>query len=188
MTLIKRLPEKCALSLLRPKVITPALAARDQGEPLGLAARNTRIIPASHIYSEAFVGWQLDAHEEAESFISYMKTNFVHNMIRMAKSDYNIDKSALRWVPTLPWDRIWTDAGVLDYMELGTLWPACALNAHARVQDDGDILYTVPDDDIPPDADRPSSTAPHASSSFADLGQPVRLDARLDAVASTSMG
>lgn len=98
------------------KVATPrALGNPEDG--LG----NIFYVDNNSIVSDSYMFILSENYKESESIISYLKTNFVHYFICLRKIDSSIKPSTFRWVPIVPFDRIWNDEMLFDYFNLNHL-------------------------------------------------------------------
>lgn len=68
--------------------------------------------PGSVCTQTYLVAGPFSSKEEAESVESYLRTRLARFLISLRKPAQHVFSGMYRWVPTQPWDRIWTDAAI----------------------------------------------------------------------------
>lgn len=71
----------------------------------------------NEVSTRSFVHFQFQNESECESFISYLQTSFVKKMVRLKKQTQLVSKSCFEFVPLVPFDRIWTDSQIFEYLK-----------------------------------------------------------------------
>lgn len=96
------------------KVVTPYSAHNDGAtgfDYLGISSPD-------EVCSATYLSFRVDSEKEAQSLMSYLRTPFANLMLAMRKPSVGISKETVRWIPLVPFDRTWTDQGVLDHLGL----------------------------------------------------------------------
>jgi hypothetical protein len=81
-------------------------------------AKDFRIGMPYDVCTETFCGFITQTEDESISLISYLKTNFANKLISIRKIKNHINKETLKWLPSVPLDRIWTNEEICDYFRL----------------------------------------------------------------------
>ena len=68
------------------------------------------------IHSNSYLSFAVATQREAVSLASYLKTDFANRMLAMRKISHNLCADTCKWIPLLPLDRLWDDAGVAVYL------------------------------------------------------------------------
>ena len=95
------------------KVFTPE-AANSGGEGFG----NIFIGEPGSVCSGTYIVFNVNSELESNYLILYLKTKFVDKLLCLRKITHHINSSALKWIPLVPIDRIWTDELLFDYFGL----------------------------------------------------------------------
>lgn len=102
------------ISLNTWKVFTPETATRS-----GKGFSNNFIIGAPYeICTQSFCVFIAHTEDEAKSMISYFKTNFANKLVGIRKIKNHINDFTLKWLPIVPFDRIWTDEQLFKWFKL----------------------------------------------------------------------
>lgn len=103
------------------KVIVTAKQSRTADGCLGLAGDLiVQLLEEDQIASNTFIVWQFSTKEKASSFLSYMQTEFVRQMLSLVKADHVIENFS--FVPKVPLDDPWDNEKVLKYLNLESEW------------------------------------------------------------------
>jgi site-specific DNA-methyltransferase (adenine-specific) len=95
------------------KVCTPRALGRPE-DGLG----NIFYADNNSIVSDSYMFLVTSNKKEADSLISYLKTNFIHFLICIRKIDSTVKPSTFKWVPSVPLDREWNDDLIFEYFNL----------------------------------------------------------------------
>lgn len=79
---------------------------------------NLFIIEPNEYLSDSYISFRVNNIEEANSLISYLKTNFTQLLLSLRKIDHTIKPDTLKWIPIVPFDREWTDELLFQYFNL----------------------------------------------------------------------
>jgi hypothetical protein len=102
------------ISMNTYKVFTPETATRS-----GKGFAKKFIIGAPYeICTQSFCVFIAHTEEEAKSMVSYFKTNFATKLVGIRKIKNHINDFTLKWLPIVPFDRIWTDEQLFKWFKL----------------------------------------------------------------------
>ncbi len=94
------------------KVITARINGRGLHDGLG----HISIAKPDEVYSSSYIGFKVNNQKEAESLVSYLKTEVINDLICLRKSSHGISKHIFNWVPLPPLDRIWRQIDVVRWL------------------------------------------------------------------------
>jgi site-specific DNA-methyltransferase (adenine-specific) len=94
------------------KVITPS--ANGKRPCFG----NIFIGKPNEVYSESYIGFEVKNEIEADSLLSYLKCKTTNFLLALRKNTQNISLKTLKWIPSVPLDRIWSDEQLYEYFNL----------------------------------------------------------------------
>lgn len=94
------------------RVVTPRAATKG-GEGLG----NIFIMNPDECSSDTYLTFPVETLEQAKSLMSYMKTNFFNYFLALRKISQDIKSDTFKWVPSVPFDKMWNDEQLFDYFE-----------------------------------------------------------------------
>jgi len=72
----------------------------------------------NEIYTNSYIGFRAKNKEEAESILSYLKCKLPNHMLGIRKISQHINTDTCKWIPKVPFDRIWNDNDVMEYFGL----------------------------------------------------------------------
>ena len=72
----------------------------------------------SEIASQTYFSLKVNSKSEAESLISYLKTNFANFLLSLRKIDQHISEETLKWIPLPELNKSWTDASIMEHYKL----------------------------------------------------------------------
>jgi site-specific DNA-methyltransferase (adenine-specific) len=72
----------------------------------------------NEVWCGSYVALEVKSKKEAESLISYMDTKFCNFMLGLRKNTQDIKPDTMKWIPLVPFDRIWTDEMLFEYFNL----------------------------------------------------------------------
>jgi hypothetical protein len=72
----------------------------------------------NEVCNQTFNMFVVDSKTEAESLISYLKTNFANKLVGIRKIKNHISKESLSYLPNVPLNKIWTDKDLYNHFEL----------------------------------------------------------------------
>ena len=61
------------------------------------------------IHTGSYISFRVNTEEEAKSLLSYLETKFANYMLSVRKISQHINEDVCKWIPLVPFDRIWTD-------------------------------------------------------------------------------
>ena len=76
------------------------------------------IAKPNEIHTGSYISFKVNNQKEAESLLSYMKTNFVNFMLSIRKNTQNISGDTCKWIPLIPLNRKWDNKSVYKYFKL----------------------------------------------------------------------
>lgn len=77
-----------------------------------------RISKSNELYTDSYVGFRASSKKEAKSIMSYLNCKLPNYMLSIRKISQDINTDTCKWIPRVPFDRIWDDQQVYDYFEL----------------------------------------------------------------------
>ncbi len=72
----------------------------------------------NEIYTDSYISFRVKNEEEAKSLISYLQTRIANHLLSIRKISQDISKNTVKWIPSLPLDRIWNDNLVCEYLKI----------------------------------------------------------------------
>ena len=79
---------------------------------------NLFIVGPNECVSDSYISFYTKTQEEANSLLSYLKTNFANYLLSIRKVSQTIKPDTCKWIPLVPFDREWTDEKLFKYFEL----------------------------------------------------------------------
>ncbi len=76
------------------------------------------ILNPTEIHNTSYVSFEVKTEEEAESLVSYLKCKLTNLLLSIRKNNQIISEKTIKWIPLVPFDRIWTDQLLIDYFQL----------------------------------------------------------------------
>ena len=67
------------------------------------------------VHTGSYISFRVNNEEEAKSLLSYLDTKFANYMLSIRKISQDISENTCKWIPLVPFDRIWSDAIICDY-------------------------------------------------------------------------
>lgn len=92
------------------KVITPS-ASYAGGSGFG----NIFIGNTNEVYSESYIGFEINTELEAKSLLSYLKCKTTNFLLSLRKNTQNISLKTIQFIPFVPLDRKWDDEQLYEY-------------------------------------------------------------------------
>lgn len=68
------------------------------------------------IYNSSYVSFRVNSESEANSLVTYLKTDFADRMLAILKKGLDINKNTCKLIPVVPLDRQWTDEEVCRFL------------------------------------------------------------------------
>ncbi len=97
------------------KVFTPTAA----GSTGNLGYFGNKIVGApGDSCSYGYITFLVNSKEEAENLLSYMNTEFCNFFLSLRKKTQDINPGTCQWIPTVPFDREWSDEMLFEYFGL----------------------------------------------------------------------
>lgn len=97
------------------RVLTP----RANGKA-GSGFGNIFISKPGEFYSDTYISFVAKDENEAKSIQSYLKTKFANYLLSLRKVSQDISSETIKWIPLVPFDRIWTDKLLIEHFSLST--------------------------------------------------------------------
>ena len=72
----------------------------------------------NEIHTGSYISFRVKSELEANSLKSYLDTAFVNHMLSIRKISQHINKSTCKWIPLVPFDRLWNDDKVCEYLQI----------------------------------------------------------------------
>lgn len=69
----------------------------------------------NEIYTDSYISFRVNNEEEAKSLLSYLNTNFANHMLSVRKISQDISENTCKWIPLVPFDRIWNDDKICEH-------------------------------------------------------------------------
>ena len=69
----------------------------------------------NEIYTDSYISFHANNEEEAKSLLSYLNTKFANHMLSVRKISQDISENTCKWIPLVPFDRIWNDDKICEY-------------------------------------------------------------------------
>jgi site-specific DNA-methyltransferase (adenine-specific) len=95
------------------KVITPRSSFESES---GLG--NSFIGKPGEVCSASYMFFAVESEDEAKSLLSYLKTSFFNLMISSRKVSQDISEKTFLWIPKIPFDRIWNEKSLYDFLNM----------------------------------------------------------------------
>jgi site-specific DNA-methyltransferase (adenine-specific) len=70
------------------------------------------------IHTGSYISFRVNTEDEAKSLLSYLETKFANHMLSIRKISQHINEDVCKWIPLVPFDRIWTDDKVCEYLNI----------------------------------------------------------------------
>jgi site-specific DNA-methyltransferase (adenine-specific) len=68
------------------------------------------------IHTDSYISFRVNNEEEAKSLVSYLETDIVNYLLSIRKISQHITEKTCKYIPLVPFDRIWTDESVKEYL------------------------------------------------------------------------
>jgi len=91
------------------KVLTPYSSPGNDDFPHMILGEVFVAKPGTCCTETYLVAGSFDTKEEAESLASYLRTRFARFMVSLRRSSQHVTQTRFKFVPQVPFDRIWTD-------------------------------------------------------------------------------
>jgi site-specific DNA-methyltransferase (adenine-specific) len=92
------------------KVITPEAAFK------AFSGFGEKIIgKPNEVHSGSYISFRVNNEEEAKSLLSYLNTKFANHMLSVRKISQHINEDVCKWIPLVPFDRMWNDDKICEY-------------------------------------------------------------------------
>ena len=95
------------------RVVTPRAATKG-GEGFG----NIFISNPNECISDTYISIPTNAENEAKSIKSYLETKFANFLLSLRKISQTVKADTCKWIPIVPFNRIWTDEQLYEYFKL----------------------------------------------------------------------
>ena len=79
---------------------------------------NLFIVGPNECVSDSYISFYTKTKEEADSLLSYLKTNFANYLLSIRKVSQTIKPDTCKWIPMVPFDREWTDDQLFEHFNL----------------------------------------------------------------------
>ena len=76
------------------------------------------ILNNNEIHNDSYVSFKVNNNCEAESLISYLKTDLVNLLLSIRKISQTISKDTIKYIPMVPLNKIWNNESVYEYFKL----------------------------------------------------------------------
>jgi site-specific DNA-methyltransferase (adenine-specific) len=70
------------------------------------------------VHTGSYISFRVNNEDEAKSLISYLDTTFANHMLSIRKISQDISENTCKWIPLVPFDRIWDDKSVCEYLKI----------------------------------------------------------------------
>ena len=91
---------------------------RQHTDAANVVIRRAKCRTPTEIYTDSYISFRVNSEGEAESLLSYLKTDFVNHMLSIRKISQDICENTCKWIPLVPLDRIWSDDKVCEYLKI----------------------------------------------------------------------
>ena len=72
----------------------------------------------NELHTGSYISFRVNNEEEAKSLLSYLDTKFANHMLSVRKISQHINGDVCKWIPLVPFDRIWSDDKVCEYLKI----------------------------------------------------------------------
>jgi len=72
----------------------------------------------NELHTDSYINFKINSRDEALSLMSYLKTDFVNYMLSIRKISQDISKNTCKWIPLIPFDRIWTNDMIYNHFNI----------------------------------------------------------------------
>ena len=72
----------------------------------------------NEVHTGSYISFRVNNEEEAKSLLSYLDTKFANHMLSVRKISQHINGDVCKWIPLVPFDRIWSDDKVCEYLKI----------------------------------------------------------------------
>jgi site-specific DNA-methyltransferase (adenine-specific) len=72
----------------------------------------------NEIHTGSYISFRVENEEEAKSLLSYLQTKVVNHLLSIRKISQDISENTVKWIPLVPFDRIWNDDTVCEYLKI----------------------------------------------------------------------
>jgi site-specific DNA-methyltransferase (adenine-specific) len=69
----------------------------------------------NEVHTGSYISFRANNEEEAKSLLSYLDTNFANYMMSIRKISQDISENTCKWIPLVPFDRIWNDDKICEH-------------------------------------------------------------------------
>jgi site-specific DNA-methyltransferase (adenine-specific) len=76
------------------------------------------ILNENEVHSASYVSFKVKTEKEAQSLLSYLKTNTVNKLLSIRKVTQTVSNDTCKYIPLVPFDRLWTDDEIFKYFNL----------------------------------------------------------------------
>jgi site-specific DNA-methyltransferase (adenine-specific) len=84
----------------------------------GTGFGNIFISKPGEFYNDTYISFIADTEKEAESIMSYLKTNFANYLLSVRKVSQDVSSETIKWIPLVPFDRIWNNDSIAQWFNL----------------------------------------------------------------------
>ena len=70
------------------------------------------------VYTSSYISFKVNSELEAKSLLSYLKTDIVNHLLSIRKISQDISKKTCLWIPLVPFDRLWSNDSVCEYLQI----------------------------------------------------------------------
>lgn len=70
------------------------------------------------VYTNSYISFVTKSQEESESLLSYMRCKLPNVMLGLRKISQDISEKTCKWIPIVPFDRVWDDNEVNKFFKL----------------------------------------------------------------------
>ncbi len=71
----------------------------------------------NQIHTGSYISFKVNSEEEAKSLKSYLETPFTNLILSIRKISQHINKNVIKYIPLVPFDRIWSDEEIFKYFK-----------------------------------------------------------------------
>ena len=69
----------------------------------------------NEVHTGSYISFRANNEEEAKSLLSYLNTKFANHMLSVRKISQHINGDVCKWIPLVPFDRIWNDDKICEH-------------------------------------------------------------------------
>ncbi len=72
----------------------------------------------NEVFTDSYVGFRAESKTQAVNIMSYLQTKLANYVLSSRKISQDINANVVKWIPMVPFDRLWNDQKVYEWFNL----------------------------------------------------------------------